>query len=772
MSQASDNSRRWLERELKNVALPAELVARLKQIRSQGGGDDAEALLDRDIERALCNVPMPAGLAESLKAIPADYAIDRRLSDVAVPDSLRERLREIPVYGDEALAAELRAVPVPDSLPAKLRSPAQPERARRQWVSRLATWAVAASLMIAVGLAYFSALGAAIVAVYRPSGPSRGASPEDGSIELDTTPDDSSLSQLSEAIRLTPAEQSPALAVIGPIDPPLPPTPDPRPFDEVERLFAAEAGEEPAGMLDAFRYKFLLGYAPTSEADVELEQIRRPEPRGVRPPAGLDGEALLDYLVSGLHPFVSPGAGRSTSRPPLSTSTASFEAVRLQLEKGRVPTAGEVRTEDFLAAIDYRLMRPAGRPLSVHTAAGPAPFAEEDTYLLQIAVQAGSDPNRPRSPTHLTIALDASSSLARQGRLQRVEQAIERLMGDLQQEDRLSLVAFDEQADVLVTGARRTDRQALGRALGSLRPGGVANFATGLRQAALAAWEESPSGDFTKRLVLVSGGLGDLPEQEVERLAALCGEVRESGLRTDLVHLGATPVALQKLRAVADAGGGRFAESRQVSELRLALAEALAGGTRVIAREAGLTVYFESDAVEAYRLVGHEANSAGGLVGGPLAADLREGETATVLYEVKLKPGGGNEVARVELAWKDPDSGRRQTLEPRVSRLQFATSVLESPQSLQWALVAAEAAEALRGVDAERNEPAPGLQRFLNRNDREQRRRNQAARLREIQEFAQQLPLRTRQNESFADLLTVIDWAHRVLSGRPLPERR
>jgi hypothetical protein len=110
-----------------------------------------------------------------------------------------------------------------------------------------------------------------------------------------------------------------------------------------------------------------------------------------------------------------------------------------------------------------------------------------------------------------------------------------------------------------------------------------------------------------------------------------------------------------------------------------------------------LRVAFNPQAVAEYRLIGHEPTGASTWSADPVAsADLTAGETATALYQVVLRENNVNDVATAELIWRDAASGKIERLTQRISRLQFATSFLDSAPSLQAAALAAETAEVLR----------------------------------------------------------------------------
>ncbi len=111
-----------------------------------------------------------------------------------------------------------------------------------------------------------------------------------------------------------------------------------------------------------------------------------------------------------------------------------------------------------------------------------------------------------------------------------------------------------------------------------------------------------------------------------------------------------------------------------------------------------ISVEFNPEAVQAYRLVGEGTTATSALDSLSETTTLHNDEDATALYEVWLHPNSHDEIAWVRAQWRDPQTGgHRESQRQLVSRLQFATSVGEMPLSLQAAAVAAEIGKILSG---------------------------------------------------------------------------
>jgi len=127
--------------------------------------DPREANFDQWLDAQLRAVPVPDDLLPRLQQIPAadGHSLSAALRAVPIPAGLIERLLAIPLQDNDDLDAALRAVPMPAGFAWRLRRiPA------RNVQLRWASLALAASLLITVGLSYLSALGLYLVGTEAP----------------------------------------------------------------------------------------------------------------------------------------------------------------------------------------------------------------------------------------------------------------------------------------------------------------------------------------------------------------------------------------------------------------------------------------------------------------------------------------------------------------------------------------------------------------------------------------------------------------------------
>ncbi len=712
MSSKRDKREPWLDEELKNVPLPDGLLARLKQI---GSGPEAQ------LDAALCDVVLPKGLRARLRAIAREDAFDEALRGVPVPAGLRARLHAITAYSDAEIDAQLRDVPVPRALRERLQALTRRGRILPSGGghSPVVQWALAASLLLGVSLSYFAAMAGWMVAIYpiRSDDPALPLQRQQPMLEGSQPAPPPPTTMFVEKPR--PETEPLARAALpdeAELANPAPQTPPPGALAEVQRLFASDSPKA-VDTLDRPLPGDRRFAASTAVPDTlpELQVVDVPPPRGVLPPRVKQFD-LLALLKDGVHPFVSPSAHPQLelSRVPLVTRTTSYQRARAAIRQGRLPDPSQVRVEEFLAAVDYDFAEPAEGMLGLRTAAGPSPFGEENTHLMQVGVQAAQAPLAARQVTHLTLAIDVSASMQRGERLDSVRRAIAELLPKMAARDELALVIFSEQAELVIRGIGRDDAARVLPALEAIDPRSSTNLGAGLQLAANVAQAAEVDPRVARRIVLLTDGLGQIPQSAVARLEGLVADTVAQGVAVEIVDVGPEPALDEQLTRLATAAGSHVRYAEGAEAIRYVLQEILTAQSQVLARQTRLTVKFNPKSVAAYRLLGHEADSLGGLQGGPLELDLRSGEAATALYEIKLKPSGGNDVALVLLSWRDPQSGVENRITQRISRLQFATALRASPVSLQRAAIVAETAEILRG-SAFAPSPTVGLRQVVER---------------------------------------------------------
>jgi Mg-chelatase subunit ChlD len=645
-----------LDAELREVPLPEDLLARL---RTTSMPDDGE------IDRALRETALPNEFLRRLRTRVDDLIIDDAVRDVAVPAGLLEKLRVIP---------ESREV---------------------------APWrrmALAASLLLIIGGLY----GLALVSLVNARRPQVVVVEKMPVIDLGPLRLELHQSQLL-AVHLPPDRRLPARFVPPPVKPNAL-TVELVPFDRrvspgsAGKMFTLLGSAEFDPNADVFSMRFGVLGAPhiDNTPPSELERITLFRARGVDLPL-VRGYDRGFWLKQRVHPPISPRAhpNLGTSHVVLSNRTDSVELTRRRIADRRLPDAYDIRVEDFLAAVDYHFPSPIKSAVAIRTAAGPSLF-ERQSQLLQIGVKAGRA-RRRQATTHLTVALDISTSMGAGDRLEMAKRAIAKLAAYAGPRDRISLVVFHHDVVYRVQSLNCDQLDQLPNIVAPLRATGGDNLASGLREAMSLLLGSGLDDRFARNLVVLTDGQDDLPPTARRFVDRVLAAAEEHSIKTTFVQI--SPLTSEALLGshLPDRSGVSYVQAQTDKDVLWGLVEGLTGASVAVAYDPVLNVEFNPAAVQAYRLVGHGTSATSGL-GLAETTTLHNDEEATALYEVWLYPNSLDEIAWVRASWRDPQTGgRRETKRQLVSRLQFATSVGEMPLSLQAAAVAGEIGKILSG---------------------------------------------------------------------------
>jgi Mg-chelatase subunit ChlD len=694
---------------------------------------------DNSLDGQLADVAVPGDLAARIKRslVPSRVELDAWICRVSVPETLASELTSIP--HDDLLEELLRSVPVPLTLASALRRVTLRQRAVRL-VRHLSRLSLAATLFVAISAAIGALVAAPIVEVVglpvRPAaefpliydGPltveaefvADKPAPQDdlpgeiqpsptwvaGTNDSEAIDGDGSGSQYSDTqfsdshyvsaytpvtLTNTPTAQLASRLVTSPD---LTPCTRSREVDAWTALLAS--GLRPMDDVVLLRHGILGSpqYAEDRLPQIDLPVL--PVATGIAPPLarGVDRRFFLKHRV---FPPVSPAEGSALEAVavPLVTHGDAVEMLARDLAEGRRPASDTIRIEELLASVDYGFPAAPRGKLALRTAAGPSPFGQPGTGLLQIGVQAGDLARRSQRATHLVLAIDLSHSVGRDGKMPLLAEGVSSILSQMNDLDRLSLVVFGDAIIQEVSLLTRADADTVRQLVASWTSRGGTDLALGLQRSALLALTESTPGA-APRLVLVTDSQGDMPAQMHDRILELLAEVHAQGVRLDVIELDGNRQADLSFTDWAATAGGEVRRADSARELSLLLLEVLAGQPPLVATDARLTVKFDPRTVAAYRLIGHEANPLADITPVAVEANLAAGEAATALFEVWFTTANRDDIAQAEVVWHDA-AGQSQRLRQRISRVQFAPTFTESPRSLQAAAVVAEIGQELRG---------------------------------------------------------------------------
>lgn len=408
----------------------------------------------------------------------------------------------------------------------------------------------------------------------------------------------------------------------------------------------------------------------------------------------------VTYQDPGTNPWVDPGRD-SQSTFGLDVDTASYAIAQRYIQDGNVPDPSSVRVEEWVNAFDQGYPAPEDDAFAIVADGGPTPFTNEDEVLLRIGLQARAVANRDRQRASLTFVIDTSGSMAQDGRLEMVKDAIRILVGGLGQQDRVALVTFGDDARVVLGPTRATDRNAILDALDGLQPGGSTNLEAGIRLGYELARQTLSENDID-RVVLASDGVANVGLTDSGSILGAIKRDADAGIELISVGVGMGNYNDALLEQLADQGDGFYAYINTQEEARTLFSEHLTTALETVALDARAQVEFDRETVAAYRLLGYENRAiADQQFTNPNvpAGAIGAGHASTALYALRLQPGvsGDRHLATVRLRWTDPERKDQVETSREVRTRDLADRFDRTDPHFRFDAIVASTAEVLRG---------------------------------------------------------------------------
>jgi len=544
MSRSHSKDDAAFDARMRAVPLPEGFVERLRQA----------AITDKELDAVVHAVPVPPGLLDRIRqSMLSDEELDKIVRNVPIPVGMVDRVRQAAMIEP---AASVEEFSVPLRLSERMRHPA----GKRFGFKRASHWAAAMSLLVALGLGYVSIMAGLLI--------STTAKPTLPNVAQVTKPVQEKEVYYDVPLVFGPPMPAPLEQYPGEPEYELSSTPSPilrfSPEGSSRTSWLSEMDDKfgpggPNPFADALSHHWggvFTSHKPFDELP-ELKKAARLNPQGIQWPLlpGANSAFLIRY---GVHPFVVPGAHPQlrTTTIPLGIDTASYELTRRWLEDGMLPPPDQLRTEEFLAAVDYDFPRPTDQPLGLSVAAGPSPLNVPGIQMLQVGVQAAAFRDVDRPGSRLVLVVDVSASMRWGSRIEMIREALRKLIRQIGRNDRLSLVAFSEGSEVLIEDAGPNDVGPFLTAVRSLRIRSSTNVGAGLCQAYAVAEEIVADTKMPIRVVMLTDGLAELDRPTAERIEKQLAAAVPQQIHLDVIDLGQEKAADPQLASFAHSGGG------------------------------------------------------------------------------------------------------------------------------------------------------------------------------------------------------------------------
>lgn len=385
---------------------------------------------------------------------------------------------------------------------------------------------------------------------------------------------------------------------------------------------------------------------------------------------------------------------KTVSESPLSTfsidvDAASYSNMRRYINKGELPPADAIRTEELINYFSYDYPQPTGNdPVKITTEVGACPWNVKHR-LVRIGLKAKEIPTDKLPVSNLVFLIDVSGSMYGPQRLGLVQSSLKLLVNNLRDEDRVAIVVYSGSAGEKLPSTSGSDKQKIREAIDELTAGGSTAGSAGIKLAYKIAKQNFVKGG-NNRIILCTDGDFNVGVSSDEGLEKLIEQERKSGVFLTVLGYGMGNYKDSKMQVLAEKGNGNHAYIDNLQEANRVLVNEFGATMHTVAKDVKLQIEFNPSQVQAYRLIGYESrllkdedfnNDAKD------AGEMGAGHTVTAFYEVvpagiksdftgkvddlkyqKTKPApavtnNSKELLTVKLRYKAPDGNTSKKIE-------------------------------------------------------------------------------------------------------------
>lgn len=278
--------------------------------------------------------------------------------------------------------------------------------------------------------------------------------------------------------------------------------------------------------------------------------------------------------------------------------------------------------------------------------------APKQKFYLYLELQGAEAPvSAERVPLNLALVIDRSGSMAGD-KIAFAKKAAQFVVDNLQAEDRLSIIQYDDQIDVVSPSGPVSDKAELRRRIGIIEARNMTNLSGGL----LAGYEqaESTKADrYVNRVLLLSDGLANLGITDPAQLQQIVQEkFRNAGIALSTFGVGADfdEVLMTNL---SEYGGANYYFIESPDRIPTIFAEELKGLLAVVAQNVKMKIQLPASYFRCEKVYGFPADITEDAVQINFNDLFSQEKKAVLLRLVSVRPPDQNLEFVVTLSYDD-----------------------------------------------------------------------------------------------------------------------
>jgi Ca-activated chloride channel family protein len=284
---------------------------------------------------------------------------------------------------------------------------------------------------------------------------------------------------------------------------------------------------------------------------------------------------------------------------------ASYANVRRFIQQdNQLPPKFAVRTEELINYfnLDYDYSD-ASHPINLNGEVSLCPW-NTSHKLIRIGIKGKPIPDAELPSSNFVFLIDVSGSMGSEDKLELLKSGFKNFVDQMKVTDKIAIVTYAGSAGVVLQSTTGQDKNIIKQAIESLGSGGSTAGAEGIITAYEIAQANFIDGG-NNRIIVGTDGDFNVGISSQEELIALIEEKRDFGVFLTVLGVGRGNLNDGMLEQIANNGNGTYEYIDNIEQMRKVFIYEY-NKFFTVAKDVKVQVEFNSDNVEAYRLIGYE----------------------------------------------------------------------------------------------------------------------------------------------------------------------
>jgi len=246
-----------------------------------------------------------------------------------------------------------------------------------------------------------------------------------------------------------------------------------------------------------------------------------------------------------------------------------------------------------------------GGPIKFSTSLNNKYFYDNNQLYLYVDLKADKiESGASRTPLNVSIVIDKSGSMSEKNKLEYVKKSVVYIIDQLESDDYVSVVTYDDYVNVLQRSSIVTDKYELRNKISDIKPGGYTNLSGGMFEG-YEQVNRTFSRGYVNRVLLLSDGLANVGITDRHELA---GKVRDKNRRDGITisTFGVGNDFNENLMAdIADYGKGNYYYIRNSTDIPDIFAAEMNGIKNMVGQGAKIKIHFPEEYLSLNKVYGY-----------------------------------------------------------------------------------------------------------------------------------------------------------------------